>query len=289
MIIVTGASGTLGRAVTERLLQQVPADTVGVSVRDPEQVSGLRERGVRVRPGDFADPTGLLHAFEGASQVLVVSAGALGDTAVRLNRTAIDTARQARAERILYTSHMGASPDSLFPPMPTHAASEQALQETGLAFTCLRNGFYTSTLLRLLGDAAETGEVVLPEDGPVSWTAHADLADAAVHALTSVDLDGVTPPLTATEALDMADVAGIASELLGREVRRRTVSDEQYRAGLVERGTPEPAADLMLGLFLASRRGEFARVDPTLTGLLGRPTTPVRDVLRAALAPQPTG
>lgn len=286
MIIITGANGTLGRAITARLLDRVSAAQIGVSVRDSEQASGLLERGVRVRHGDFADPATLHHAFEDASQVLIVSAGALGDTAVRLNQTAIQAAAQAGAERVLYTSHMAASPDSLFAPMPTHAASEQALRECGVAFTALRNGFYTSTVLRLLGAAAETGELALPEDGPVSWTAHADLADAAVHALTGHDLDGITPPLTATEAVDMAGVAAIAADLLGRPVRRRTVSDDEYRAGMIEHGAPQAAADLMVGMFRASRRGEFAAVDPTLTTLLGHPPTSVRDVLRGALAPQ---
>lgn len=296
MIVITGANGTLGRDIVQRLLARVPADQVGVSVRDPEQASVLAEQGVLVRRGDFANPAGLPAAFEGADQVLVVSAGALGDIAVQWNQAAIHAAARAGARRVLYTSHMAASGDSLFAPMPTHAASEQALAETGIAFTALRNGFYASTVLRLLGDAARTGEIVLPEDGPVSWTAHADLADAAVHSLTAdLDgqgpgggaLDGVTPALTATEAVDMAAVAAIASELLGRPVRRSTVSDEHYREGLVARGTPEPAADLMVGMFRASRRGEFAAVDPTLTALLGRPTVPVRDVLKAALTPEP--
>lgn len=187
MIVVTGANGTLGRLVTERLLQRMPAGQLAVSVRDPDQADVLRARGVQVRRGDFADPASLADAFAGAAQVLVVSAGALGDAAVEMNQAAIRAAAAAGARRILYTSHMGASPTSLFPPMPTHAASEDALQQTGVPFTALRNGFYTSTILRLLGDATRTGELALPEDGPVSWTAHGDLADAAVAALTRED------------------------------------------------------------------------------------------------------
>lgn len=289
MIILTGANGTLGRAIAERLLDQLPAEQVGVSVRDPEHASALAARGVRVRRGDFADPSTLADAFEGATQVLIVSAGALGASAVDMNLAAIAAARAAGAERILYTSHMGAGPASLFPPMPTHASSEAALQQCGVRWTALRNGFYTSTILRLLGDAVSTGELALPEDGPVSWTTHADLADAAVLALTQPDLpglDGLTPPLTATEAVDMDGVAQIVSELAGRTVTRRVVTDEDYRAGLVAHGVPAPAADLLLGMFRASRRGEFTAVDPTLPGLLGRPPATVRDVLSAALAPQ---
>ena len=285
MIIVTGANGKLGRAVVERLLERAPAEQIGVSVRDPEQARGLEERGVRVRRGDFADADSLAHAFEGASRVLIVSAGALGEEAVRLNRAAIDAAGAAGAQRILYTSHMGSNPSSPFPPMPTHAVSEAALRDSGVAFTALRNGFYAATASMLLGDAAETGELAAPEDGPVAWTAHADLAEAAAIALTEEVLDGVTPDLTGPEAIDLAGIAAIASELTGRHIRRVVVPDAEHRAGLVARGVPEPAADMLLGLFAASRQGEFANVDPTLGRLIGRPPMPLRSTLEAALAP----
>ena len=285
MIIVTGANGQLGRAITERLLERVPAAQIGVSVRDPEQARGLEERGIRVRRGDFGDAASLTHAFEGASQVLIVSGGTTGETAVRQHRTAIDTARAAGARRILYTSHMGSNPSSPFPPMTDHAATEVALRDSGVAFTALRNGFYAASALMILGTAVETGELAVPEDGPVAWTTHADLAQAAAIALTEGSLDGVTPNLTASEAVDMTGIAALASELTGRPIRRVVVPDAEYRAGLVAHGVPAAAADMLLGLFLASRQGEFSHVDPTLARLIGRPPTPMREVLKVAILP----
>ncbi|MEV5746175.1 NAD(P)H-binding protein [Actinoallomurus sp. NPDC052308] len=286
MIIVTGASGQLGKATVERLLERVPAHRIGVSVRDPEKASELRARGVRVRQGDFEDPENLAHAFEGASRVLIVSVDDTGETALRRHRTAIEAAARAGADRILYTSHMGANPSSPFAPMPDHAATEAALKDLGVPFTSLRNGFYAASGVMLLGNALETGELAAPEDGPVSWTAHADLAEAAAIALTDDGgLDGLTPALTGAEAIDLTRVAEIASELTGRTIRRVVVSDEEYRAGLVAHGLPEALADLLLGIFVASRQGEFAEVDPTLARLLGRPPTSFRDVLTATVSP----
>lgn len=175
---------------------------------------------------------------------------------------------------------MGANPASPFAPMPDHAATEAMLQASGLAFTALRNGFYTSSGRMLLGHALETGEVAAPEDGPVSWTAHDDLAEAAAIALTDEGrLDGVTPPLTGSAAVDLAGLAAIAADVTGRPIRRTVVSDAQYRDELVAHGVPEPAADMLVGLFAASRQGEFAAVDPTLDRLLGRPPLTVREVL----------
>jgi len=282
LIIVTGANGQLGRAIVEQLLGRIPAEQIGVSVRDPEKAQGLAERGVRVRPGDFADAPSLAHAFEGASQVLIVSSGTTGGTAVGQHRTAIDAAKAAGAGRILYTSHMGANPSSPFSPMADHAATEAALRESGVAFTSLRNGFYATTTLWLLGAALQTGKLVAPEDGPVSWTAHADLAQAAAIALTQENLDGITSALTGSEAIDMAGAAAIAAELTGRPIRRVVVPESEHRAGLIARGLPESAVDMQMGLFAASRLGDFAEVDPTLAQLIGRPPTSLRDVLAAA-------
>lgn len=136
--------------------------------------------------------------------MLIVSVGTTGDTAVAQHIAAIDAARAAGAQRVLYTSHMAASPESLFAPMPDHAATEQYLSTLGAAFTSLRNGFYTSTVPRLIGRASETGELIAPADGPVSWTTHTDLAEAAAIILADEGrLDGITPPLTAPEALTL--------------------------------------------------------------------------------------
>ncbi len=283
MIIVTGANGQLGRAIVENLLERVAVDQIGVSVQNPEKAHDLERRGVRVRRGDFDDAASLAHAFEGASQVLIVSAPRLGEQALRQHRTAIDTAKAVGAQRILYTSQMAANPASPFAPAPDHAATEAALRESGVAFTALRNGYYASSAAALLGNAIETGEAVAPEDGPVAWTAHADLARAAAITLTKGGLDGITPALTGSEALDLAGVAEIVSEVTGRPIRRVVVSDEEFRSRLVAQGSPESMANMYLGYFVASRQGEFATIDPTLARLLGRPPITLRDVVKTTL------
>jgi NAD(P)H dehydrogenase (quinone) len=285
MFIVTGATGTLGSQIVDRLLERVPATSVGVSVRDVTKAAGLIERGVRVRTGDFTEPAGLEHAFEGADQVLVISAAIAGPAAVTANRAAIDAARAAGARRILYTSHQAASADSLFAAQPTHAATEEHLAGLGVPFTALRNGFYASTLGYYLGDALTTGRLALPEDGPVSWTAHADLAEAAAIALAEDGvLDGVTAPLTAPETLDLADVAALVGDLTGRSVERVVIGDDEWTAAAIERGMPAGAAEFTLGIFRAARRGEFAVTDPTLEKVIGRPAVSVRSVLAAMIA-----
>ncbi|MEV6772430.1 NAD(P)H-binding protein [Nocardia sp. NPDC051030] len=284
MIIVSGATGQLGSQTVQRLLERVPADQIGISVRDPGRAADLAARGVRVRRGDFTEPDSLAAAFEDATQILIVSSNTSGDTAVEQHTAAIEAAHAAGAKRILYTSHQGASEDSTFAPMPDHAATERRLTEGSVPFTALRNGFYASTVPLLLGRALETGELIAPADGPVSWTAHADLAEATARILADENrFDGPTPPLTGPEALDLQDIAHILTDLTGRTIRRVLAADDEWTANLIALGMPAGQANLLLGMFHASRRGEFTTTGPALEDLLGHPATPLRTILEAAL------
>jgi NAD(P)H dehydrogenase (quinone) len=281
MIVVTGATGQLGRAIVERLLDRLPAIEIVATVRDPSKASDLEARGVQIRRADFEDPSTLTQAFDGASQVLIVS----GPSDPSPHRAAIEAAKVAGAEHVLYTSHQGASLHSRFAATAAHAETEQDLQSCGILFTALRNGFYAASAIQLMGQAISTGKIVVPEDGPVSWTAHADLADAAVIALTEPGrLDGITPPLTGPEALDFGDIAQVASELTRRDISRVTVSDDEWIDTMLSYGVPQAHAALLLGVFAASRNGEFAIVDATLGQLVGHGATPFRDVLATTLA-----
>lgn len=285
MYVITGATGQLGSRIVERLLEHVPADSVGVSVRDVGKAAGLARRGVRVRAGDFTDPASLAHSLEGARRVLVVSAAIRGPGAAAANCAALDAARDAGAEHVVYTSHQAASHDSLFPAQLTHAETEDHLAGLGVPFTALRNGFYASTLDLLTAGARETGQLVAPEDGPVSWTDHDDLAEAAAIALLGHDaLDGVTPPLTALETLDLAGAAALLAELTGRPVDRVVVDDATWRETAVRGGMPAAAADFTLGLYRAARRGEFDVTGPALEAVTGHRPRSARSVLQALVA-----
>ncbi len=286
MIIITGANGQLGAAIIENLLRTVPPQQLVASVRDPSQATALAARGVEVRAGDFAQPDTLRTAFAGADQVLIVSANKLGEEARRLHQTAIEAAQSSGARRILYTSHMGARPDSFFEPALNHAASEALLAAQPVPFTALRHGFYAESALHMVGRGLQAGLLRTPEDGPVSWTTRADLAEADALLLAQPGrFDGPTPPLTAAEAVTMADLAALASEITGREIKHLTVTDDQWLQDQVALGMPAPVAALLLGSFKSSRRGDFAAVDPALETLLGRRPQTMRAVLARALKP----
>lgn len=279
MYVITGATGALNGATVDHLLERVPAAEVAVTVRDVSAAERFAARGVEVRRGDYADPSSLPAAFAGADQLLLVSSNDPGGDTVSLHRAAIAAAAEAGVGRILYTSHQGAALDSPFVPARVHAATEQLLAESGVPWTALRNGFYAHSLPWLMGPWRETGVVAVPSDGPVSWTAREDAAEAAALVLLSGGAyDGPTT-ITAMEAPTFEEAAAWASDVTGRPVSFTVVGEEEWLAARLNAGEDEGRARFTLGIYQAAQQGFFAGVDPLLSGLLDRQPRTVRDLL----------
>ena len=286
MFIVTGASGKLGRKIVENLLLHVPAANIGVSVRDPSKIADISARGVRVRQGDYNDAESLRHAWAGTKKLLIISsnAAATGGNPLEQHATAIRIAGELGVDRIFYTSQISSAAASHFPPGRDHAATEKMLAESGLAWTSMRHGFYAESALMLNARGFDAGMLEGPEDGKVAWATHGDLAAADAALLAGVDvIDGPTPPLTGCEALDLADLAELAGDILGKPVSRSIVSEEEMEAKARAAGVPEGSIAVMLGYYRAARAGEFEAVDPTLARILQRAPETIRTFLTAKL------
>jgi len=279
MIIVTGATGALNGATVDHLLERMPASGIAVVARDVAKAQRFADLGITVRYGDYADAASLPAAFDGADQLLLVSSSDPHADAVSLHGAAIDAAVTAGVGRILYTSHQGASAGTPFGPGRDHAATEALLAASGTPWTSLRNGFYAHSLAWLAGTWRETGVIDVPVDGPVSWTAREDAAEAAAIILASDGAyDGPTT-LTAPAAPTFAEIAAIASELGGRTVELRVLGADEWIAAQVAAGQPEFMARFMLGMYEAADQGFFAGTDPLLGALLGREPRSARDAL----------
>jgi NAD(P)H dehydrogenase (quinone) len=279
MIVVTGATGALNGATVDHLLDRVPADEIVVVARDPAKAKRFADRGVAVRRGDYADPGSLRGALEGADQLLLVSSNDPGADAVSLHAAAIEAAVTAGVGRILYTSHQGAALDSPFGPGRDHAATEEILARSGVAWTSLRNGFYAHSLDWLMGAWRETDVIAVPADGPMSWTAREDAAVAAAVILASDGAHEGLTTLTASAAPTFRDIAALASELTGRTIRLEVMDEEEWVVAQVAAGQPEFMARFLLGMYQAAHAGFFAGVDPLLGTLLGHEPRTVRDLL----------
>jgi len=279
LIVITGATGALNGATVDHLLARLPAREIVVAVRDRAKAQRFADLGVAVRLGDYADPGSLAAAFEGADQLLLVSSNDPGADAVSLHKTAIDAAVAAGVGRILYTSHQGAALNSPFGPGRDHAKTEQLLSQSGVPWTSLRNGFYAHSLGWLTGPWRETGVITVPADGPVSWTARDDLAEAAAIILASDGgYEGPTT-LTASNAVSFHQVAQVASELTGRAIETKVMDQAKWIEAQTAAGLPEVAVRFTLGMYEAAHQGFFSGVDPLLSSLLGRQPQTVRDVL----------
>jgi NAD(P)H dehydrogenase (quinone) len=280
MIVVTGATGTLNGSTLDHLLTRIPPHRIGVSVRDPARAAHLADRGIRVRQGSYDDPAALRRSFAGAEQVLLVSSSDLSSDVIAQHRRAIDAAVDAGAQRILYTSAHGTAFDTPYPPLAIHAATEQHLAASGVAWTALRNGFYGDPA-QLLGAWQETGVIAMPADGPFSWVDRRDAAEAAAEILTADEPFDGPIDLTLPVPVTLADFAASASQIAGRQIDRVIVDDESWVSDATTNGVPEAVARFTLSMFQATRSGHFSGSDPTLTRLLGREPRSITDQLKS--------
>jgi len=183
MIVVTGATGQLGQLVVEGLVRRVPAADIAVAVRNPAKAAGLAALGVQVRTADYNAPESLATAFADADRLLLISGSEVGRR-VAQHAAAIDAARQAGVGHLVYTSLLHADTSTLGL-APEHLATEQAIRDSGLPSTLLRNGWYTENYTQAILLAAETGSFAGNAGyGAISSAARADYAEAAVAVLT---------------------------------------------------------------------------------------------------------
>lgn len=282
-LLVTAASGHLGRLVVDTLLErEVPASQIVVGVRTPSKVDDLAARGVRVVELDYARPETVAPALEGVDRVLLIS----GTDADRVagHRNVIDAARTAGVERLVYTS--APRVDEIdYALGADHKATEEAIAASGLSATVLRHNWYTENYLDAVARAADTGQIVAAAgDARVASASRRDYAEAAAIALTTDDLAGRTLEVGGDVAWTYDDLAAAASEVLGRPVTYVAVSTQQLAAGLQEAGLDAGTAAFVAGIDDAIARGALSQTDGTLSHLIGRPTTPLVEGLREGLS-----
>mgnify|MGYP001361170826 CR=1 FL=1 len=281
-VVVTGATGHLGRLIVEGLLDAgVAPDEVVAGGRRTERLADLADRGVRVARVYYDEPATLAAAFAGADMLVLVSGSEVGRR-VPQHRAAVDAAREAGVRRVVYTSAPHADTSTLVV-APEHKATEELLAASGLVVTVLRNNWYTENYVPTLGQAAATGEVVgSAGDGRVASATRADFAAGVVAVVTGEGHDGRTYELSGDHAWTFDELAEAASQVLGRPVTYRRVSADEQRAGLLAAGLDEGTVGFLVRMDQDVASGALADATDTLRTLLGRPTTPLADGLRAA-------
>lgn len=282
-VLVTGATGHLGRLTVEQLLRGgFPADQITAAARGTERLADLAARGLQTRSLSYDDPASLVSAFADVEVVLLVSGSEVGRR-TQQHANAIDAAVQAGVKRLIYTSAPHADTSDLVV-APEHRATEQHLLASGLEYTVLRNNWYTENYTAALQQARETGVIVGSAGaGRVASASRADYAAAAAAVLVETGHENTVYELTGDTSWDYDELASAAGEVLGREVTYQQVDAAEHRRLLHGAGLPEELVGFLVAIDGGIRDGLLAETTATLLELIGRPTTPLVEGLRAAV------
>jgi NAD(P)H dehydrogenase (quinone) len=280
-IVITGASGHLGRSTAELVLNRATASEVILTTRHPEALSDFAGRGAKVRQADFDRPEALAEAFAGGERLLLISADVVGRR-VAQHRAAIEAAREAGVRHVAYTSYLNPVEENPAVITPDHRETEKALRESGLAWTALRNAFYAEYQVPAGAQAIATGRLVHNNgDGKTAYVSREDCAAAAAAVLTTEGHEGRAYDITGREPLSQGDVAALLSEVSGRPVEAVAVDDEAFIQGLTASGLPEPAARAFASYGRAIRGGYIDQASDAVENLAGRPPRSLREVFEA--------
>ena len=282
-VVITGATGHLGRLVVESLLQQdVPARDITAAGRDITKIKDLADRGVRVRAIDYDDPATLDDAFRGAARILLISASQTGQRA-RQHGNAIDAARRAGAGLLAYTSIAHADTSTLRM-AEEHRATEAALLASGLEYVLLRHSWYTENYTAQLPAILQRGSLTgSADDGRVSAATRADYAAAAAAVLTGDGHAGRVYELGGDQAFTLTEFAAEISAQAGQPVSYHDLPTAEYTQLLISAGLPESAAAIIADADRGLARGDLYVDSGDLRQLIGRPTTSLHDAVAAAL------
>jgi NAD(P)H dehydrogenase (quinone) len=283
MIVITGASGQLGRLVIARLLETVPASQIIAAVRDPKKVADLAAKGVQVHQADYSQPATLDGAFKDAEKVLLISSSEVGQRLVQ-HQAVIDAAKRQGVKLLGYTSVLHAS-DSKLGLAEEHRQTEAALARSGVPTVVLRNGWYhenyTAGVAHALANGAHFGSA---GEGRISSASRADYAAAAAAVLMSnEDQGGKVYELAGDESYTLSDFAAEIARQSGKPVVYTDLPQADYKAALLQAGLPEFVAQLLAGSDAAAAKGALLDDSRQLSQLIGRPTTPLASAIAEAL------
>ena len=277
-VAITGATGQLGRLTIAKLKTLLPAGQIVALARSPEKA----DLGVEARTFDYDRPETLAPALAGVERLLLISSSEVGKRAPQ-HRAVIEAAKAAGVGEIVYTSllHADRSPLSL---AAEHVETEAALAESGIPHTILRNGWYAENYTGSIPTALQHGALIgAAGAGRVSGAARADYAEAAARVLAEGGHAGQTYELAADDAWTLADLAAEVSRQSGRDIPYVDLPEAEYAAALVKAGLPEGLAAAIAGWDAGAAQGALFDDGRALSRLIGRPTTPLADVVRAAL------
>lgn len=271
-ILITGATGQLGKEVVNLLLKKVDAQNLSILVRDFAKAEDFKSKGVTVRKGDYMDYESLVKAFKGIDKLYFISTNDFSNRE-KQHENVVNAAVEAKVKHIVYTSFQRKDETELSPIRmltAVHIFTEKIIKASGLPYTILRHGLYADFIPIMLGEKVfETGSIYLPADnGKASFTLRSDLAKGAVEILTTNGHENKIYEFCAPKSYSFNDITEILSKINGKVISYVSPNPNDYKNTLSQTGVPEVFINLFAGCAQGIKQGEFDFQDNTLTKTL---------------------
>lgn len=291
MILISGATGHLGKATIDFLLQKGLASKLAVLVRDAAKATEFKSNGIDIRVGDYNDYASLVNAFKGVDKLYFISGS---DIANRLQQhsNVVRAAKESGVKHVVYTSFQRKNETETSPialVANAHLQTEKLLKESGLTYTILKHSLYTDMLPVFIGDKVlETGTIFQPAgNGKVSFATRADMAEAGAIILTTTGHENKVYEIAGAASYSYEDIAAIISDLTGKKIAYISPTSEEFQQTLTKAGVPADYIGLFASFSEAIRQGEFDFPDSTLEKFLGRKPVSPKEFLKEVYAPVP--
>lgn len=281
-LLVTGASGQLGRLVIEHVRRLDPGADITAMVRRPQAAEELAPFGVSTRTADYTDPSSLDAALTGIDRLLLISSSVIGQR-IAHHKNVVGAAVRAGVSLVAYTSILRADTSELSL-AAEHLATETMLRESALPFVILRNGWYLENDTGMLAPAVAHGAIIgSAGDGRHSSASRSNYAEAAALVLVHGAPSGTVYELAGDEAFTLVQLAAAVSQRTGKAIAYRNMSEAQFRSALLGMGLPDPVATMLAETSAATARGALEDHGHALSRLIGHSTTSLADAVAAAI------
>jgi len=282
-ILITGATGQLGKAVIESLIKKVAVSELAVLVRDASKAENLKAQGVEVRIGDYNDESSLVNAFTGIDKLFFVSGNDIANRLLQ-HENVIKAARKAGVKHVIYTSIFRKNESENSPlgiVSDSHLQTEKWLKESGLPFTILKNSIYTDILPMFIGEqVVETGTIFFPAgDGKISFATRQDMAETIAAILTSEGHTNKEYDIINSETITFAEVATILSEIVGKPISYLSPTQSEYTQALSSAGVPMEYVRMFAGFAEAFKQQEFDQTNNLIETLSGKKPISAKEFL----------
>ena len=284
MILVTGASGHLGHLVIQELLKTVPASQIVAGARNLAKVQDLAASGIQLRELDYDRPDTIQKAVGGVTRILLISASEVGKR-VAQHKNVIEVVKQLSGLQLFAYTSILRTDNSPLMLAEEHRATEQLIQDAKLPYVFLRNGWYSENYTENLAPVLQHGAVVgAAKDGKFSFASRLDYATAAAKILSSDGHAGKVYELAGDVAFTLTEYAALVAKESGKSIVYQDMTEADFKSLLINVGLPDVVAGMLSNSDVAASKGALFDDSKTLSKLIGRPTTPLAESIKAGIA-----